>query len=137
MSKKSQTSNIYSNIFGNTPEKEHSQRSKGDEKLRNIERIKIKKSIHNLFMMNKKDKSDNSNSSLPDYNNVEQIRRSLKDFTLHKNSQKEQKSDSIILDIQRENNKNFHSKTVKVEQKLKVILNQPNPKGKSTYNFHY
>jgi hypothetical protein len=126
LSKKSQTSNIYSNIFGNTPEKEPNKPKKKINNSKKIEKIIIKKSGKNLFLI-QKSSSNKSNSSLSDYPKVDFIRQSMKEINFHKKFKKEQVSDSIILEMQKEINKEkAFKRNVKAENKLKNIVKKAN-----------
>lgn len=133
--KKSQNSNIYSTLFGNTPEKEQFKFQSESSISKEIDKIKNAKSIQNLLIYKPKESNDNSNSSMPEFSTVNQIRRSLKEIKIYRKETKEQLSDSIILDMKKEKNKQYvKSKNIKVENQLKVIVNKSNFKNKSKKN---
>jgi hypothetical protein len=112
---------MYLNLFGNTPEKDKTKTNKKNPKIKKLEKIIVKKNAKNLFQ--NLNVSNKSNSSLPDYSKVDQFRRSIKELNFYKKLKKEQMSDSIILELQKEINKEkLLSKNIKSEHKLKNIV---------------
>ena len=110
------------NLFGNSPQKDKRRKRQKNPRIRKLEKIIIKKNSKKLFDYHK-DQNNNSNSSLPDYSKVNYIQRSMKELNFYKKSKKEQLSDSIILELQKEKNKEkLLSKNNNSENKLKKML---------------